>query len=269
MTSDLFGNATSSPASEDGPTPCDSSDGPTTGKSGPEAAPANLTARQAKEKGLLMSGISGPIGTTSSMSADLGSFLESRLRARLHSGGGILFTLTWRYRNTPAGRPICALRASTRRTSDNDCGSWPTATVSDSVRKPAAEFTTLNITLNHAAILASWPTAAARDWKSSASNKHGDNARPLNEVARLAAWPTAQASDHTGGGQYRRTGARRRNLKDSVQLATGPEPTGSTAETRSGGQLNPAHSRWLMGYPPEWDACAVTAMPSSRKSRQK
>jgi len=27
--------------------------------------------------------------------------------------------------------------------------------------------------------------------------------------------------------------------------------------------------RWLMGYPPEWDACAVTAMPSSRKSRQK
>jgi len=50
--------------------------------------------------------------------------------------------------------------------------------------------------------------------------------------------------------------------------ASGVMLIGSDARMESGGQLNPEHSRWLMGYPAVWDACAPTATRSTRGKRQ-
>jgi hypothetical protein len=64
-------------------------DGVTTDLFGLVPVRANLSARQAKELGLMTSGTCGQPSSTSSKSANLQSSLESRLTRRLNLDGGI------------------------------------------------------------------------------------------------------------------------------------------------------------------------------------
>ncbi len=194
-------NAISSPASADGPLPCDSPAGPTIAPCGPDPARASLSARQAKALGLLTSGTSGRRGITSSASAALASSLASRLQAVTDLHGSIWYTLTWKQRATPAGLSITALRASRRRTSDSDCGSWPTTTTTDALRVPSPDFTTKNITLNHAALLAGWGTPTATEpggspqrFQARKLEKVGGDA--VTMLAHQAAWATPCRRDY-------------------------------------------------------------------------
>lgn len=92
---------------------------------------ANLSARQARDLGLLTSGICGPLSITSLRSTSLQLFLENRLVARLQAHGSTLYKLTWKPWRTPLGPYRSLLRASALPTSDSGRTGWPTPTTRD------------------------------------------------------------------------------------------------------------------------------------------
>ena len=252
-------NAISLPESESGLTLCALLDGPMIGPSGREVARASLSARQVKEMGLLTSGTYGPPSTTLSQSASLQKSLENKLQAATSILGSTLYTLTWKPWVTPSGVSRFRLRASALRISATACTGWVTPTSRDwkdngADIKPRADGSPRYDQLPRQANLAGWPTPTTQDDNCSRVPNPQDYA--LKRLARKGACTnlaqTAQAWAWDCPARLTVSGA----------LLTGLD-----AGMGNGGQLNPAHSRWLMGLPPEWDACAPTGMPSTRKPR--
>lgn len=278
--------ATSSPVSQAGKSRSNSQAGRKTRKSGPGHAHASHGPSQVKEKDGPTAVMSGPIGTASSKSDDLQRSLANRLQAVMGVNGSMEFLLTWKSWNMPSREPICALRASAHRISDKGYGGWPTPNLPNggqSIKHAQLKGGTayhngkkVQICLEAVArIIVSWTTPQRHDAQGRPNpqrllrhgTKHG--CRNLNDEVGLACWATPSARDwksekaSDGFNQKRWNHSRGKPL--SAQTS-GLIPNTSHALTENRGALNPDFSRWLMGYPAEWEGLGRMVIVSSRKS---
>lgn len=263
-------SATSLPELASGHIPCASPDGLTINQSLLAPARASLSARQAKEMGLLTSGTFGPTSFTSSASADLSMSLANRLQAVTQTHGSTLYKLTWKEWDTPSG--LCRLRqrASVRRTSESGPTGWPTP-VANTNPQPETKRGLQHV--SGAARLTGWQTPVANDSTGSThcySGKNQDGSPKvclkLPGAALLAGWvtPTTRDWKDTSGMTAQREGKDRLDQLPRQAYTAGPlrltvfgeMRTGCFVEMANGVQLNPAHSRWLQGLPKVWDTAS-------------
>jgi|HubBroStandDraft_6_1064221.scaffolds.fasta_scaffold122884_2 hypothetical protein len=259
-TSGDTGNAISLRASAAGPAPCDSQDGPTTERSGPEVVHAlrsqsqaeKRSARHAKARTLCrmldevatsyavdasMNGLPTP-GTYGRKCGDLSArdaldtFLENRLREATEKLGSPLFELRWKYLDMTLGPQVLTLRASARSISAKDYFGWHTPLASDRGSGKAMRM------LSDQARMAGWGTVTTEDKGAGDGTKQRGKSR-LGDQARMAMmrpWGTPTRRDNLG------------RFGENQLSGTMPSPTSAPA-TGSGGQLNPETVALVDGLP--------------------
>jgi hypothetical protein len=192
------------------------------------------------------------------------------------------YALTWKAWDMPSGPPICALRASARRTSGKGFIGWPTPIVNDATGSAytysRGDHAKKAMKLPGAVqALKGWSTPTSHDHKrcGTGTRLRGGRNSALPEMTDkivLKGWATPRARDFKGNGVSIARAAK--GTADSLDLqcklvclnGTARPSALSARMDRGAFPLNPIHSLWLMGYPAAWDGCAPTATPLSRRS---
>ena len=261
LTSDpkiVTGPPTFSLASEDGPTPSSWLAGTQLEMFGQDPALANHSQSQEKGQEPATSDTYGLSGESLSPSAVLQSSLESRLRANLDVNGSLECVLTWKHWDMQSGPQICALRASTRHTEDNDFTGWPTP---DTVAiGDGTDFET-----QRQALLARRERTriAVKEGRSTPGSGRSMSlqmaAQSTQGMIPFTGWSTpcvVEPATRTPRPSREATGRTSEYLGRQVYQISGMTTTSPNAEPltelSNTGVLNPDFSRWLMGYPADY-----------------
>ena len=153
---------------------------------------------------------------------------------------------------------------------------WTTPTALDSERGGEQTENMSGSTLQQWAKMAAWPTPMAQTPAQNGNNEAG-NSDSSRKTVEMCQWPIPKGWQTPHGPREHDS-----NVSESTYLgreaqltAFGDQPIGFLLGPNgweivpASGQLNPAHSRWLMGLPKEWDDCGVTGMASLRRSRKR
>ena len=242
MTLPVLPSAISSQGLADGPSPCAAPAGETTDPFGRVLAHANLSARQARDAGLLTTAIYGPRSSTLSACDALQSSLENRLRLLLN--GSDLCEVTWRPYVTPWGQSRFKPRARVRTICATDGFGAPSIAMWVTATETQAGGT---------------PEQFLERKRRSFGAKDPKITDLAMQALTAALWGTARANDSTGAKvSPGRTGGP--GLKTQAVTA---HSTGTSDTTEKRGALNPDFVCWLMGFPAEWVCYGVSAMLST------
>jgi len=217
--------------------------------------------------------------------------LQSALEANLNGPGSMIYQTVWKPHTTPLGRQIYRLRASARRTSDSEPSlvrsGWPTPMAGTPAQNGNNEAGN-NDSSRKTVALSGWATPVGqqangtpdafleRKRKSMAngSQSMGVCLSDLNmQVQAWAGWPTPTTRDHKDGKEcpnvplnalLGRVAWLTANPQAARITADGTMLTGCSAGMESGGQLNPAFSGWLMGFPEAWCHAAISCQLPAR-----